>query len=140
MGIFPFALGTWNIFAVRLSGVLAFRRLTFRLSGGAADRRPPLCYNTPMFGSIGFPELLLIFIVALLLFGPKKLPEIGRTLGRSMAEFKKATNDLKRTFEEEVEAVNREVEKPAAAAPDKPADPSAEKPQDPYTPHEPPAG
>ena len=92
-----------------------------------------------MFGSIGFPELLLIFIVALLLFGPKKLPEIGKTLGRSMAEFKKATNDLKRTFEEEVEAVNREVEKPAAA-PDKPADPSSEIPHDPYTPHEPPAG
>jgi len=92
-----------------------------------------------MFCSIGFPELLLIFIVALLLFGPKKLPEIGRTLGRSMAEFKKATNDLKRTFEEEVEAVTREAEK-TPAAPDKPADPSSEKPHDPYTPHEPPAG
>jgi sec-independent protein translocase protein TatA len=92
-----------------------------------------------MFGSIGFPELLLIFIVALLLFGPKRLPEIGKTLGRSMAEFKKATNDLKRTFEEEVEAVNREVEKPAAAQ-EKPSDPSTEKPKDPYTPHEPPAG
>lgn len=92
-----------------------------------------------MFGSIGFPELLLIFIVALLLFGPKKLPEIGKTLGRSMAEFKKATNDLKRTFEEEVEAVNREVEKPLETQ-DKPSDPSAEKPKDPYTPHEPPAG
>lgn len=57
-----------------------------------------------MFGSIGFPELVMIFIVALLLFGPKQLPNLGRTLGRALAEFKRASNDLQRTLEEEVRA------------------------------------
>jgi TatA/E family protein of Tat protein translocase len=57
-----------------------------------------------MFGSVGVPELIMIFIVALLLFGPKKLPEIGKSLGRAMGEFKRATNDLKRSLEEEVAA------------------------------------
>lgn len=55
-----------------------------------------------MFGSLGIPELLLIFIVALIVFGPKKLPEIGRTLGKAMGEFKKATDDFKNTIEREV--------------------------------------
>jgi TatA/E family protein of Tat protein translocase len=87
-----------------------------------------------MFGSIGMPELLLILVLALLLFGPKKLPDLGRTLGRSIAEFKKASNDLKRSLEEEVEEARRE------AAPEKPpAGADATKP-DPYRPHEPPAG
>ncbi len=56
-----------------------------------------------MFGSLGLPELLLIFIVALLVFGPKRLPEIGRTLGKALGEFKKATDDLKSTIEREVQ-------------------------------------
>ena len=55
-----------------------------------------------MFGSLGFPELMMIFAVALIVFGPKKLPEIGRSIGRAMGEFKRATNDLKNTLEEEV--------------------------------------
>ena len=54
-----------------------------------------------MFGSLGFPELLLIFFVALLVFGPRKLPEIGRTLGKALGEFKKATDDFKNTRERE---------------------------------------
>lgn len=53
-------------------------------------------------GSLGLPELAFIFILALLVFGPKKLPEIGRTLGRGMAEFRKATNELKRTINTEL--------------------------------------
>lgn len=56
-----------------------------------------------MFGSLGFPELLLIFFVALLVFGPRKLPEIGRTLGKALGEFKKATDDFKNTLEREVQ-------------------------------------
>lgn len=87
-----------------------------------------------MFGSIGLPELLLILVLALLIFGPKKLPDLGRTLGRSLAEFKKASNDLKRSLEEEVEDVRRSAETP-------PADQGSPEPKpDPYRPHEPPAG
>lgn len=56
-----------------------------------------------MFGSLGFPELMLIFFVALLVFGPRKLPEIGRTLGKALGEFKKATDELKNTIEREVQ-------------------------------------
>jgi sec-independent protein translocase protein TatA len=55
-----------------------------------------------MFGSIGAPELILIFIVALLVFGPRKLPELGRALGRGLSEFRRATNELKVTLEREV--------------------------------------
>ena len=53
-----------------------------------------------MFG-IGFPELLLIMALALIVLGPKRLPDIARALGRGLAEFKKATNELKQTFDEE---------------------------------------
>lgn len=56
-----------------------------------------------MFGSIGMPELILIFIVALLVFGPKKLPEIGKSLGKGLAEFKRASDELKKTIETEIE-------------------------------------
>ena len=55
-----------------------------------------------MFGSLGLPEMLLIFIVALIVFGPKRLPEIGRTIGKALGEFKKATDDFKNTIEREV--------------------------------------
>ena len=55
-----------------------------------------------MFGSLGVPELLLIMVVALIVFGPRKLPEVGRTLGKALAEFRKATDDLKNTIDREV--------------------------------------
>jgi sec-independent protein translocase protein TatA len=63
-----------------------------------------------MFGSIGMPELILIFVVALLVFGPKKLPELGKSLGKGLAEFKKASEDLKRTIEDEIEQGKQEAE------------------------------
>jgi len=65
-----------------------------------------------MFGTLGMPELILIFVVALLLFGPRKMPEIGRSIGRALGEFRRASNEFKRTIEDEVAAEEiREVEK-----------------------------
>jgi len=55
-----------------------------------------------MFGSLGMGELLVIFLIALVLFGPKRLPELGRSLGKSIAEFKRASNELRNTLEEEI--------------------------------------
>ncbi len=56
-----------------------------------------------MFGPLGLPELLMIFAVALIIFGPRRLPEIGKTLGKALNEFKKASDDLKHTIEREVQ-------------------------------------
>ncbi len=60
--------------------------------------------------NLGFPELVIIFVVALVIFGPRKLPELGRSLGKGLSEFKRASNELKRTWEEEVDAVKHEVD------------------------------
>lgn len=78
-----------------------------------------------MFGSIGMPELLIIFTVALLVFGPRKLPELGRSLGRSLQEFKRASNELKHTLDEEISLEERKAAQvaPTASLP-APTDPS----------------
>ena len=75
-----------------------------------------------MFGSIGFPELIMIFVIALLLFGPRKLPEIGKSLGKAMNEFRRASNDLQRSLEEEVaadelKAAKREIQEATTLPP-----------------------
>ncbi|MFQ6083801.1 MAG: TatA/E family twin arginine-targeting protein translocase [Candidatus Aminicenantia bacterium] len=57
-----------------------------------------------MFGNIGFPEIIIILIIALLIFGPKKLPEIGRSIGRALSEFRKTSNEIKTKIEEEIQA------------------------------------
>ena len=78
-----------------------------------------------MFGTLGGPELLLILVVALIVFGPRKLPEIGKNMGRMLGEFRKASNDFQRTIEEEVEAVNRlQREMPSLEAPAAPPPPA----------------
>ena len=73
-----------------------------------------------MFGSIGMPELIIIFVIALIIFGPRKLPELGRSLGKSISEFKRASNELKSTLEEEIrldeQRANLEATKAASAA------------------------
>ena len=53
-------------------------------------------------GSLGMQEIIVIFVLALIIFGPRKLPDLGKSLGRGMAEFKKASNELKQTWEDEV--------------------------------------
>jgi sec-independent protein translocase protein TatA len=83
-----------------------------------------------MFGSIGMPELIIIFVIALIIFGPRKLPELGRSLGKSLAEFKKASNELRNTLEEEIriEEQKEVATKQAATAAPTPAAPVAEEP------------
>jgi TatA/E family protein of Tat protein translocase len=54
-------------------------------------------------GSLGMQEIIVIFVIALIIFGPRKLPELGKTLGKGLAEFKKASNELKKTWEDEVQ-------------------------------------
>ena len=70
-------------------------------------------------GPIGLPEMLIILVVALIFFGPRKLPELGRSLGRSINEFKRASNDLRNTLDDEIRAEERKT-----AAPVNPTDPS----------------
>lgn len=60
-------------------------------------------------GPIGLPEMMVIFILALVLFGPKKLPELGRLLGRGLTEFRRAKNELKTTFETHMRELEREA-------------------------------
>ena len=58
--------------------------------------------------TLGVPEMAVIFILALVLFGPKKLPELGRTIGKAITEFRRASNDLKSSFEREMQTLERE--------------------------------
>ncbi len=69
-----------------------------------------------MFGSIGTSELLVIFVIALVVFGPRRLPELGRSLGRTINEFKKASSELQATLEREVEQ-DAQRQKDSAASP-----------------------
>ena len=62
-----------------------------------------------MFG-LGIPELIVIFVIALVVFGPKKLPDLGRALGKGIAEFKRATEEVKETIETEVRAVEHDTQ------------------------------
>lgn len=60
-------------------------------------------------GPLGIQEMVFIFVFALLIFGPKKLPELGRTFGKGMAEFRRASNELKSTFQREMDNIERET-------------------------------
>ena len=61
-------------------------------------------------GTLGVQEMIVIFIVALVLFGPKKLPELGKTIGKALTEFRRASSDLKATFEREMHSLEQENE------------------------------
>jgi TatA/E family protein of Tat protein translocase len=79
-------------------------------------------------GPLGFPEMVVIFVIALLVFGPRKLPELGRSLGKGLSEFKRASNDLRATLDDEIRseerraAMNPAPAEPAPAAPATPAE------------------
>jgi TatA/E family protein of Tat protein translocase len=85
-----------------------------------------------MFGSLGMPELIVIFVIALIIFGPRKLPELGKSLGKSLAEFKRASNELKSTLEEEIRV--EEQQRTATPPPPFPAAPDAHATTDPVSP------
>ena len=61
-------------------------------------------------GPLGWQETVFIFFLALLLFGPKKLPELGRTIGKAMTEFRRASSELKATFDREMKTLEQETE------------------------------
>ncbi len=63
-------------------------------------------------GSLGMQEIIVIFVIALIVFGPRKLPEIGKSLGKGLAEFKKASNELKQSWEEDVRLEKEKEIKP----------------------------
>jgi TatA/E family protein of Tat protein translocase len=71
------------------------------------------------------PEMIVIFVIALLVFGPRKLPELGRSLGKSLGEFKRASNELRNTLEEEVrvEEQREATQRVAPPAGPRPVDP-----------------
>jgi sec-independent protein translocase protein TatA len=63
-------------------------------------------------GNLGWTEILVILVIALIVFGPRKLPELGKSLGQSLAQFRKASDDFKRTWEQEVEIEKQRFEAP----------------------------
>jgi sec-independent protein translocase protein TatA len=90
---------------------MAFQLFRTAVSGQRARKE--------VMGSLGIQEMIVIFVIALIVFGPKKLPEIGKSLGKGIAEFKKASSDLVKTWENEVNAEKTtqvaSTEKPPAA-------------------------
>jgi sec-independent protein translocase protein TatA len=68
-------------------------------------------------GPLGFPELIIIFFVALIVFGPRKLPELGRSLGKGLSEFKRASNDLRNTLDSEIREEERRTPPPVSIRP-----------------------
>ena len=67
-------------------------------------------------GTLGTQEMIVIFVLGLLLFGPKKLPELGRTIGKALTEFRRHSSDLKATFEREMHTLEREGEQISQSA------------------------
>jgi TatA/E family protein of Tat protein translocase len=100
------------------------RSISFRRPEGAKGREqsaPRRIHTVLLFGAaaggfmgqLGFQELLIIFVIALLVFGPKKLPELGKSLGKGLREFKKATEDLKSNWEDQMKEIEEPIKETA---------------------------
>ncbi len=94
-------------------------------------------------GPIGMPEMVVIAVIALIIFGPRKLPELGKSLGKSIAEFKRASNELKNTLEEEIRTEelqdarkSAQIPPTAATPPSTPAPVATTAPEGEATPRE----
>jgi sec-independent protein translocase protein TatA len=84
--------------------------------------------------NIGMPELIIILVIALIIFGPRKLPELGRSLGKSIGEFKKASNELRNTLDEEIRSEERKDQQVKTEAEQKSALEAANSMRDAITP------
>ena len=84
-----------------LSGLLDFPKYP-KLDFRGLELARPIRKAGSSMGNLGMQEIIVIFILALIVFGPRKLPELGKTLGKGLAEFKKASNELRQTWEDEV--------------------------------------
>jgi len=76
-------------------------------------------------GSLGMPEILLILVIALIVFGPRKLPELGKSLGQSLAQFRRASEDFKRQWEDEVDLERHRIQSASEPTVEAPATPEA---------------
>jgi TatA/E family protein of Tat protein translocase len=82
-----------------------------------------------MLGSLGFPEILFILVLALLVFGPRRLPEVGRKVGRALGEFRRATGDLKRSIDREMTMADMGVGKSTPESTQPRSTPGPEEPK-----------
>lgn len=69
-----------------------------------------------MFGSLGTTEIIFILVIALIIFGPRKLPQLGRTIGESLAQFRRASEDFKRSWEQEITMEEKRLQSSASPA------------------------